>query len=66
MVYKYNDASRARMVLSGVAEVIHITRIDPTLNRDQGWHTLPNIYREVIKSCDFSPTVGSYDHATLQ
>ena len=34
----------------GVTEAIHIIRTDPTMNRDQGRHTLPNIYLEVIKS----------------
>ena len=47
-------------------EAIHNTRTDPMLNRDRGRHTLPNIYRGVIKSCDSSPTVGSHHHATLQ
>ena len=36
----------------GVAEAIHIETEKPTLNRDRGRHTLPVIYREIVKSRD--------------
>ena len=39
----------------GVAEAIHITLEDPSLNRDRGRHTLPAIYREVLQSRDPTP-----------
>ena len=32
----------------GVAESIHIMLEEPTLNRDKGRHTLPEIFREVL------------------
>jgi len=32
----------------GVAESIHIMQEAPTLNRDKGRHTLPEIYRELL------------------
>ena len=32
----------------GVAESLHIMREDPSLNRDKGRHTLPEIYRELL------------------
>ena len=34
----------------GVAEAIHIQRESPSLNRDQGRHKLPAIYRELLSS----------------
>ena len=36
----------------GVAEAIHIEKEKPILNRDRGRHTLPVIYREIVKSRD--------------
>ena len=36
----------------GVAKAIHIEMEKPALNRDCGRHTLPVIYREIVKSRD--------------
>ncbi len=47
----------------GVAEAIHITLVDPSLNRDRGRHTLPAIYREVLQSRDPSSHRESRDSA---
>ena len=44
----------------GVAEAVHISRIDPNLNRDRGRHNLPVIYREIIPSCDLTATSRSH------
>ena len=43
----------------GVAEAIHIQRESPSLNRDQGRHKLPAIYRELLSS-------QSHDHLHLR
>ena len=32
----------------GMAKAIHITKLDPNLNRDRGHHHLPAIYREIF------------------
>ena len=45
----------------GVAESIHITEEEPELNRDRGRHTLPAIYREIIKSRDDTSSTQSRD-----
>ncbi len=51
----------------GIAEAIHISRIDPNLNRDRGRHNLPAIYREITTSCDLTPTRRSCDStSTMQ
>ena len=42
----------------GVAEANHITTEGPTLNWEEGWHTLQAIYREIIKLHDPVPTSG--------
>ena len=34
----------------GVAEAIHIAQESPDINRDQGRHKLPAIYREILHS----------------
>ena len=45
----------------GVAEAIHITEEEPVLNRDRGRHTLPVIYREILKSRDDTSSSQSRD-----
>ena len=45
----------------GVAEAIHILEEDPDLNRDRGRHTLPVIYREILKSRDATSSPKSRD-----
>ena len=43
----------------GMAEAIHVAWGRPNLNRDQGWTTLPVIYREFIQSRDPNSTLRS-------
>ena len=40
----------ARWFQRGVAEAIHISKLDPNLNRDRGRHHLPPIYWEILPS----------------
>ena len=47
----------------GVAEAIHILEEDPDLNRDRGRHTLPVIYREILKSRDVTSSSKSRDNS---
>ncbi len=45
----------------GIAEAIHISWLDPNLNRDRGRHNLPAIYREITSSRDLASTRRSHD-----
>ncbi len=48
----------------GVAESMHITLEDPSLNQDRGRHTLPAIYGELLQSRELPLTAESRDNAT--
>ena len=56
----------------GVKEAVYIRARSPSLNRDQGRHTLPPIYNSLIKSCDRvsssqnSQKVSSSSHDQVQ
>lgn len=54
--------SESRWFQRGVREAIHIRSRSPSLNRDQGRHTLPPIYNTLVQSHDPSvPPDGSCD-----
>ena len=42
----------------GVKEAIHIAANVPTLNQDQGRHTLPSVYSSLVQSCTLSSSHG--------